>query len=150
MLDIPETLVPQSYQQQFSSPHHLTLSHGLYKQAAGGLSSLFRSCENAELLIQCVKIATKRGISLIILPLMRILGALQTHNTDTFLFISQAKNVPLFKFRCNIFIGVRIIKEMPGLVASGTLCICTHFTINFEGIISHKERACTCCSTKNR
>ena len=25
--------------------------------------------------------------------------------------------------RCNIFIGVRIIKEMPGSVASGTLCI---------------------------
>jgi hypothetical protein len=29
-------------------------------------------------------------------------------------------NVLLFKFRCNIFIGVRIIKEIPGLVASGT------------------------------
>jgi hypothetical protein len=29
-------------------------------------------------------------------------------------------NVLLFKFRCNIFIGVRIIKEMPGSVASGT------------------------------
>jgi len=26
-------------------------------------------------------------------------------------------------FRCNIFIGVRIIKEMPGSVVSGTLCI---------------------------
>ena len=26
-------------------------------------------------------------------------------------------------FRCNIFIGVRIIKEMPGSVASGTLHI---------------------------
>jgi len=32
-------------------------------------------------------------------------------------------NVFLFKFRCNIFIGVRIIKEMPGPVASGTPCI---------------------------
>jgi len=31
--------------------------------------------------------------------------------------------VLLFKFRCNIFIGLRIIKEMPGSVASGTLCI---------------------------
>ena len=29
-------------------------------------------------------------------------------------------NVLLFKFRCNIFIGVRIIKEMPGSVANGT------------------------------
>jgi len=36
--------------------------------------------------------------------------------------ISQATNVLLFKFRCNIFIGVRIIKEMPGSVASGTPC----------------------------
>jgi len=40
------------------------------------------------------------------------LGALQTHTTDTFLFISYTMNVLLFKFRCNIFIGVRIIKEM--------------------------------------
>ena len=44
---------------------------------------------------------------------------------DIFLFISHTKNVLLFKFRCNIFIGVRIIKEMPGSVASGTPCICT-------------------------
>ena len=34
----------------------------------------------------------------------------------------KEKNVLLFKSRCNIFIGVRIIKEMPGLVASGTPC----------------------------
>ena len=33
--------------------------------------------------------------------------------------ISHTTNVLLFKFRCNIFIGVRIIKEMPGSVASG-------------------------------
>jgi len=35
----------------------------------------------------------------------------------------KEKDVLLFKFRCNIFIGVRIIKEMPGSVASGTPCI---------------------------
>jgi hypothetical protein len=35
----------------------------------------------------------------------------------------KEKNVLLFKFRCNIFIGVRIIKEMLGSVASGTPCI---------------------------
>jgi len=40
------------------------------------------------------------------------LGALQTHY----------RHILLFKFRCNIFIGVRIIKEMPGSVASGTHC----------------------------
>ena len=52
-----------------------------------------------------------------------LIGALQTHTTDTFLFISHTKNVLLFKFHCNILIGVRIIKEMPGSVASGTHCI---------------------------
>jgi len=43
--------------------------------------------------------------------------------TDTFLFISNTTNVLLFKFHCNIFIGVSIIKEMRGTVASGTHCI---------------------------
>ena len=32
----------------------------------------------------------------------------------------KEKNLLLFKFCCNIFIGVRIIKEMPSSVASGT------------------------------
>jgi len=50
----------------------------------------------------------------------------QTHTTDTFLFISHTTNVLLFKFRCTIFIGVRIIKEMPGSVASGTPCTNAH------------------------
>jgi hypothetical protein len=49
-------------------------------------------------------------------------GTLYRHTTDTFLFISHSTNVLLFKFRCNIVIGVRIIKEMPGLVGSGTPC----------------------------
>jgi hypothetical protein len=31
----------------------------------------------------------------------------------------KEKNVLLFKFRYNIFFGVRIIKEMPGFIASG-------------------------------
>ena len=46
----------------------------------------------------------------------------RTHTADTFLFISHTTNVLLFKSRCNIFIGFRIIKEMPGLVGSGTRC----------------------------
>ena len=49
------------------------------------------------------------------------------HTTDTFLFISHTTNVLLFKFRCDIFIGVRIIKEMPGSVTSGTHGITTYF-----------------------
>jgi len=56
---------------------------------------------------------------------MKILQRLQTHTTDTFLFISHTTKVLLFKFRCNIFGGVRIIKEMPSSVASGTLGIMT-------------------------
>ena len=44
----------------------------------------------------------------------------QTHTTDTFLFISHTTNIFLFKSRCNIFIAFRILKEMPGLVGSGT------------------------------
>ena len=54
-------------------------------------------------------------------PLLRV--ATIRHTTETFLFISHTMNVLLFKFRCNIFIGVRNIKEMPGSVASGTPCI---------------------------
>ena len=40
----------------------------------------------------------------------------------------KEKNVLLFKFLCNIFISVRIIKEMPGSVANGTPCIMIHGT----------------------
>ena len=80
--------------------------------------------------IQGVPLPTKPGSSLIIL--------LETHSdtyrhnftTDTFLFISHTTNVLLFKSHCNIFIGFGIIKELPGLVGSGTLCrmncLCLH------------------------
>jgi len=74
--------------------------------------------------VQCFSPATEPGISLIILSLMRILRRNLKRTTHTFLFISHTTNVFLFKFRCNIFIGVRIIKEMPGSVSSGTSCIC--------------------------
>ena len=82
--------------------------------------------------IQCVPLAAKPGISLIILPLMRILQRLQTDITDTLLFISHTTNVLLFKFRYCIFIDVRIIKEMPGSVASGTPCIMMHGPLNVK------------------
>ena len=36
----------------------------------------------------------------------------QTHTTDTFLFISHTTNVILFKSRCNIFSGLRIINPL--------------------------------------
>jgi len=74
-------------------------------------------------IIQCVSLGTETGISLIILQLMRILQRNLQRTTDTFLFISHTTNLLLLKFRYNIFIGVTIIKEMQGLVASGTHCI---------------------------
>ena len=74
-------------------------------------------------LIQYVPFATEPGISLIILPLMRILQRNLKRTTDTFLSISHTTNVLPLKVHYNIFIGVTIIKEMPGSVASGTHCI---------------------------
>ena len=46
----------------------------------------------------------------------------------------EEKEVLLFKFRCNVFIGVRIIKEMTGSVASGTPCIIRVSKILIEGL----------------
>ena len=59
--------------------------------------------------------------------------------TDTSLFISHTTNVLMFKFRCIIFIGVRIIKEIAGSVASGTHCIIWDYFHNnlIFNIISH-------------
>jgi hypothetical protein len=61
--------------------------------------------------IQGVPLSTEPGISLILLPLMRIL---QGNLKRTYLIV--------LKFHCNIFIGVRIITEMLGSVVSGTPC----------------------------
>jgi hypothetical protein len=64
-------------------------------------------------------------------PLLRV--ATIRNTIDTFLFISRTMNVLLFKFCCNIFIGVRIIKlikQMPGSVASGTHYI-FHLLLNY-------------------
>jgi hypothetical protein len=38
----------------------------------------------------------------------------------------------VYLFRCNIFIGVRIIKEMPGLVGSGTTYSMMHGSTNIN------------------
>ena len=66
----------------------------------------------------------------------------QTHTTDTFLFISHTTNVLLFKSRCNIFIGFRIIKEMSGLVGSGTPCISNHSSF-FQIVIKIGKKVLT-------
>jgi len=94
-------------------------------------------------IIQCVPLATEPGISLVILPLMRLLQRNLKWNTDTFLFISHTTNVLLFKFRCNIFIGVTIIKEMPCSVASGTHC-------TFKGWGTAVAQWLRCCATNRK
>jgi len=50
----------------------------------------------------------------------------------------KEKNVLQFKFRCNIVIGVRIIKEMTGLVANGTPCI-MHQSVCISNIVQHSD-----------
>jgi hypothetical protein len=51
------------------------------------------------------------------------LGANGGHFQDMlWCHISHTTNVHLFKFSSNVFICVRLIEEMPGLVASGTPC----------------------------
>jgi len=60
----------------------------------------------------------------------------QTHTTDIFLFIFHTTNVILFKFSCNIFIGFRIIKEMPGSVESGTPCRSSYTSCTFLEVFS--------------
>jgi len=72
--------------------------------------------------LQGVPLATKPSISLIILTPMKILQRKLNRSMLRCHHISHTTNVLPFKFRCNIFIDVRIIKEMPGSVASGTPC----------------------------
>jgi len=73
-------------------------------------------------IIQGVSIDTEPGISLIILTPMKILQ--RNLNRSTFVVWEMKRNVSVvcFKFRYNILISGKIIKEMPGSVASGTPC----------------------------
>jgi len=73
--------------------------------------------------LQRVPLATEPGWLVDRSSVSQQLGVLQTHTADIFLFISHTTKLLLFKFRCNIFVGVRIIKEMPGSVASVAHCI---------------------------
>jgi len=73
--------------------------------------------------IQCVLLATEPGISIIILTPMKILQ--RNLNRSRFIVWEMKRNVSVvrFKFRCNILISGKIIKEMAGSLASGTHCI---------------------------
>jgi hypothetical protein len=54
----------------------------------------------------------------------------------------KEKNVLPFKFRCNIFIGVRIIKEMPGSISSGTSCTSRRSLSYNVGILGSDIQMC--------
>ena len=77
---------------------------------------------------------------------MRILQRNLKWTTDTLLFISHTTNVLLFKFRCNIFIRVRIIKGMSGSVANGTsctyMCVCMCVCVCVCVRVGARVRAC--------
>jgi len=74
-------------------------------------------------LIQCVRLATNLVISLIILTPIKILQ--RNLNRSTFVVWEMNRNVCVVCVcsRCNILISGKIIKEMPGSLASGTGCI---------------------------
>jgi hypothetical protein len=92
-------------------------------------------------LIQSVPPATEPGISLIILTPMKILQ--RNLNRSAFVVWEMKRNMSVvrFKFRCNILISGKIIKEMPGSVASGTPC--TFITI----LYMYMFRAISCSSS---
>jgi len=76
-------------------------------------------------IIQSVPLATEPGISLIILTPMKIL---QRNLNSTFVVWEMKKNVSVVCVCVcvcvvRLIISVRIIKEMPGSVVSGTPCI---------------------------
>jgi hypothetical protein len=88
-------------------------------------NSLNLICQRMHFYTQCVPLATESGISLRILTQMKILQ--RNLNRSAFVFWEMKRNVSIvgFKFRCNILISGKIIKEMPDSVASGTPYIIT-------------------------
>jgi hypothetical protein len=74
--------------------------------------------------IQCVPLATERGISLIILTPMKILQ--RNLNRGTFVVWEMKRNVSVVRPLPHY---CEIIKEMPGSVASGTHCTYCAYTV---------------------
>jgi hypothetical protein len=72
--------------------------------------------------IQGVPLATEPGISLIILTPMKILQRNFEQEYVRCVRNEEECVCSVCLFRCNIFIGARIIKEISGSVASGTYC----------------------------
>jgi len=83
-------------------------------------------------IILSVPLATEPGISVIILTPIKILQ--RNLNRSTFVVWEIKRNVFVvrFKFRCKILISGKIMKEMPGSVASGTPCTRVYYKINSQ------------------
>jgi len=75
------------------------------------------------IIVQGVPLATEPGISLIILPLMEDIATKFETDVSHCVRNVKKKNVLLFKFRCKIFNGVKIIKKTPGSAASRIPCL---------------------------
>ena len=71
-------------------------------------------------MLQGVPLATEPGISFINFTTNEDIATKFEADLPHSVRNVKEKNVFLFKFHCNIFIGVTIIKETPGSVASGT------------------------------
>ena len=73
--------------------------------------------------MQGVPLDTESGISLILLTPMKILQRNLNRSMFVVWEMKRKVSVVCFKFRCNILISGKIIKVMPGSVASGAPCI---------------------------
>jgi hypothetical protein len=73
--------------------------------------------------IQGVPLVTEPGISLVILTPMKILQRNLNRGVQSCLDASGGHFQHMLWCRCSILISGKIIKEMPGSVASGTSCI---------------------------
>jgi len=73
-------------------------------------------------IIQCAPLATEPDISSIIVTPMKILQ--RNLNRSTFVVWEMKRNVSVvrLKFRYNVLISGKIIKQIPDSVASGTHC----------------------------
>jgi len=126
-----QTLAPSEYTHTFSNypvwTHTYTNTHEQQPYCLGTLSQMTEWSAERRVRQETGWLADG--------PLLRVATIRRT--TNSFLFISHTTNVLLFKFRCNIFIGVRIIKEKPGSLPSGTHCtihynhtVCQYFDVD--------------------
>jgi len=80
-------------------------------------------------LLQCIPLATEPGIYLIILTPMKILQRIMNRSMSVVWEVKRNVSLIRCNFLYNIVISGKIIKEMPGSVASGIHCIILTFVL---------------------